>query len=692
MHIKLFILLFILSASLNANILIDTDSTYKFPQTLNNSKNTLNGSTIESIYNKAIILLDEYKLDESEKLFNESLKLFKTTNNFEYIGNCYHHLGIISEIRSDFNEAIEYYNKAIDTYKVIDFKQGLANSYNNIGIIYCINEQYEKGLEYYFKSLEIEEQTNNLEGISYSYGNIGLVYRKIGNIKKAIEYYNKSLELKITLNDKHGMSITYGNLGSLYTKLDSIEKALTLFDLSYELNLQTNNQEGQAYALHNIGDAHVLNENYTEAIEYFQKSLQIRESLGDEKGITSSLYSLAEANYYLKRHKQFRYAIDSSYLLAQKLDNNDFILKILFLYYEYYLSINNNVEALRYLQEYTENKIKIDEKARIEQILEMQARFDTEKKELEIKEKDSRISRLEREKEIQELKIANDRLLKAFLISILSLILIIAFIVYKRYKLKARLNLILSDKNIQLEEANATKNKFFSIISHDLSNYASVIESVSGMIERKHKMMSAEMLEKNLQTLNNSAIKNKQLIRSLLEWALAQSKRITLDPKFINANEFCLSVITSLKDIAKEKDIELVFVIKENFKFYADKNTIETVLRNLISNAIKFSNNNSNIEIFANLLDNKAEFKVKDYGIGIKNEDIEKLFRVDVNPKSIGKSQNKGTGFGLILCNEFVKINGGTILVFSELNKFTEFSFYLPLKPYFDGKNQDNNS
>jgi signal transduction histidine kinase len=684
MRFIIFIYIFIITSESNANLLITANLNGQSTLFFNNVSKNNNSSKNESTYNKAISLLDEYKLDESEKLFNESLKIFQATNNLEYIGHCYHNLGIISEIRSEFNEAIEYYNKAINAYQIIDYKQGLANSYNNLGIIYCINEQYENGLEYYLKSLELEEQTNNLEGISYSYGNIGLVYRKIGNIEKAIEYYNKSLELKRKLNDKHGMAITYGNLGSLYTKIDSIKKALILFDLSYELNLETNNQEGQAYALHNIGDAYILNGNYNEAISYFQKSLQIRESLGDEKGMTSSLYSLAEANYYLKRYNLFHYAIDSSYSLAKKLNQNDFILKTLFLYYEYNLAINNNVEALRYLQEYTEKKLKIDEDARTEQILEMQARFDTEKKELEIKEKDSRISRLEKEKEIQKLKIKNDRLLKLFLVSILILIITIAFIVYKRYKLKTKINLILKEKNIELEEANATKNKFFSIISHDLSNYASLIESVSGMIERKHKMMTPEILENNLVTLNNSANKNKQLIKSLLEWAIAQSKKITLEPKYIDVTEFCLDVISSLENIAKEKNIELQLIIKENFNFYADRNTTETVLRNLISNAIKFSHNKSIIEIIANTINDKAEFIVKDYGIGIKEEDIQKLFRVDVNTKSIGNSPNKGTGFGLILCKEFIKINAGTIQAYSEINKSTEFRFYLPLKPIKD--------
>jgi tetratricopeptide (TPR) repeat protein len=123
MRFIIFIYIFIITSESNANLLITANLNGQSTLFFNNVSKNNNSSENESTYNKAISLLDEYKLDESEKLFNESLKIFQATNNLEYIGHCYHNLGIISEIRSEFNEAIEYYNKAINAYQIIDYCQ-----------------------------------------------------------------------------------------------------------------------------------------------------------------------------------------------------------------------------------------------------------------------------------------------------------------------------------------------------------------------------------------------------------------------------------------------------------------------------------------------------------------------------------------------------------------------------------------
>jgi signal transduction histidine kinase len=634
-----------------------------------------------SYYEEGIDLLDDYELDGSRENLKKALEIFLSEKKFKSIGNCYQNLGIIAEIESEFDLAIENYNLAIDNYIKIDFKSGLADAYNNLGIVYCINAQYEKGLDYYFRSLSIEEELDNEEGIAYSYGNIGLVYRKMNNNDKAIEYYNKSLEIKKRIQDKHGMAITYNNLGSLYVRVDSVDRAIELFNFAYQLNLDTENTEGQAYSLHNIGDALNAKSDYVKAIPYLEKSLEIRSKLNDEKGMTSSLYSLAEAYLNTNNYDKFSSHIKRSYDLSYKLNLSEFILKSNWIYYEYYSILGNDNLALLYLEEFVRIKKEVDEQERSNQILEMQARFDVDKKERELFEKDNQILVLEKEKKISDLQMAQDRLLKVFLLITVVLVLIIVFILYKRYRNRTRVNQILEEKNTQLEEANATKNKFFSIISHDLSNYASVIESLSGMITRKHSQMDGEILSKNLITLNKSAIENKNMIRSLLDWALAQSRKIKTNPQLLKATEYCTSVTSSLQNIASEKSISLKVFIENDFAFFADKNTMETVLRNLISNAIKFSENSSEINIYAT--QNKqgmAEFVVRDFGIGMSQEDASKLFRLDVNPNTIGNNPNKGTGFGLILCKEFVQMNNGSIYVKSELGKGSDFVFILPLK------------
>lgn len=633
-----------------------------------------------NIYIQAEKLLNEYELDKAEKLFMQALKAFISEKRNKEAGNCYNNLGIIYEMNSNNKLAIENYFSAIKYYQKADYQPGLADSYNNLGIVFCINHQYDAGLKYYLKSLDIEEELGNEEGISYSYGNIGLVYRKMENIPKAIEYYNKSLFIKTKLNDKKGMAITYGNLGSIYVKIDSIKLALNFFNNALKLNEQIDNREGYGYALHNIGDALIIQGEYYKALDFLLRALNIRTEIGDEKGQISSLYSIAEAYFKLGNSEQFiDYAI-KCYEKAQQSNQQEILLKLTYLYYEFYQSKNNNAKALEYLEKYVELKNDIEEQIRVEKILEMQAKFDTEEKELEIAEQDSRIIHLEQEKQIQSLKIRNDRLFKIFLIATIVFIIAITYILFKRNRFKTKMNDILSSKNRELEETNATKNKFFSIISHDLSNYAAAMETVSGMIKRKYKLMDTDLLEQNIETLNNSAVLNKKVIKNLLDWAMAQSRRIKLCPDYHNLSALVTELTATLESIASSKSIKIVITVDSHIEVFADINTIQTVLRNLISNAIKFSPENSEIHILGRIVNNKAEIVIRDFGYGIKADELGLLFKPDVNPKQIGTPENKGTGFGLILCKEFVKMNNGEIYAQSEFGKGTDFVFTLPIK------------
>ncbi|MDD3741721.1 MAG: tetratricopeptide repeat protein, partial [Bacteroidales bacterium] len=448
-----YILIPIIILCVHVNGLYSADTTKLFNNNTKISK--YNQDMAVAYYLEAEELLNEYKLPESEKLFRKALKSFLAEFRFKEAADCYSNLGIICEMNSTNQLSIDNYFLAIEFYKKADYKPGLADSYNNLGIVYCINQQYEDGLKYYLKSLEIEEELDNEAGISYSYGNIGLVYRKMDNIPKAIEYYNKSLSIKTRLNDKKGMAITYGNLGSIYVKMDSINKAMIYFENALNLNEQIGNKEGQAYALHNIGDALVLDGDYSKAVDYLNKALSIRTEIGDEKGQTSSLYSLAEAYFKMENSVEFLHFADECYNLAQKAEQKEISLKLLYLYYLFYQSEQNLEKALKYLEQYTELKLEIDEHIRAEQILEMQARFDTEKKELEIAEKDAKILNLEQQKQIQKLRIRNDRLIKIFLIVIVVFIVIITYVLFKRNKDKTKMNSILTEKNQELEEANA---------------------------------------------------------------------------------------------------------------------------------------------------------------------------------------------------------------------------------------------
>lgn len=232
----------------------------------------------------------------------------------------------------------------------------------------------------------------------------------------------------------------------------------------------------------------------------------------------------------------------------------------------------------------------------------------------------------------------------------------------------------------ELKESNRTKDKFFSIIAHDLKNPFSSLMGFSDLLLKNHKKYDEVKREQAIKLINSSSKKIFNLLENLLTWSRSQSDRIKFSPEEIKIKTLIDEIVFLAQPTAKNKSIELLDDIKEDLSVYADKNMINTVLRNLIMNAIKFTRKNGTVIVSA-VKTKKQDFieiSVSDTGIGIPKDRINDLFLLDKNKSSPGTEDESGTGLGLILCKEFVKKNKGEIWVESKENKGSKFTFTLP--------------
>ncbi len=256
-------------------------------------------------------------------------------------------------------------------------------------------------------------------------------------------------------------------------------------------------------------------------------------------------------------------------------------------------------------------------------------------------------------------------------------------------ELTARINaaLSLSDafkrikaQNEELILLNSTKNKFFSIISHDLRGSFGAIMLLSDMLCENLKSYNAEEIEDHLKLICNSSKSVYNLVENLLDWSRSQMNKIEYIPEEIDFEQTINEVIEVLGPQAKNKSITLTSNINSSKQLITDKNILKTVLRNLISNAIKFTqpSGNISIQVISNELD--IVFSVIDNGIGIKEEVINRLFKINEKVITRGTANETGTGLGLLLCKEFVDKLGGRIWVESREEKGSTFKFTIPLK------------
>ncbi len=231
----------------------------------------------------------------------------------------------------------------------------------------------------------------------------------------------------------------------------------------------------------------------------------------------------------------------------------------------------------------------------------------------------------------------------------------------------------------ELKELNATKDKFFSIIAHDLKGPFNSILGFSDLLLENYRDLDGDTLEKSLQAIHGASNQAYALLENLLLWSRAQTGRVDYNPEVIYLQEKVLENIRLLKFQANKKNIQLTSNIPSNLKVLADRNMMGTIMRNLLTNAIKFTNRNGKIEVSAIVKNQQVEISVADNGIGIPKENFDKIFCIDSKTSTPGTEKEKGSGLGLILCKEFAERNGGKIWVESELEKGSTFRFTIPV-------------
>lgn len=263
--------------------------------------------------------------------------------------------------------------------------------------------------------------------------------------------------------------------------------------------------------------------------------------------------------------------------------------------------------------------------------------------------------------------------------------LVVSEVFDKRKKISGRLLTFfditqLKKNEKELSELNATKDKFFSIIAHDLRNPFFGIMGLAEILADQTEDISPEEKEVMIKEIKELSTNTYQMLENLLDWSRQQTGRMKFHPEVIVLEDVIEENIAHLYKSAELKKINLTSRVFPGCKVFADVNMINTVMRNLVSNAIKFTPQTGTITIGCRDLNDKIEIQVCDNGVGMDEKILEQLFKLDKTVKTIGTSGEKGTGLGMVLCKEFVEKNGGGIWAESELGKGTTIYFSLPKK------------
>lgn len=622
-------------------------------------------------------------------------------------------LGTIYWHRGNFNHALDYHLQALNLYDEMGDETGIATAQTNIGQIFLEQGYYERATDYLFRALLLYEKGGNMHGMAEVLNNLGVISETQKDFDQAEKFHLQSLAIKQELDDIIGISLSYNNLGLVFQGKQMFEKAMEFFMLALDIREDLGDNRQIANTVRNIGFLYYLMNDNNNSGRFLNRSLQLYSEVDDNNGIARTYNLLGRLHLQTGETDLSRDYFNHSLTTAKELEQNNLITENYSGLAELMASIGDYRMAYDYQQKIIFLKDSIYNNDSFRKTVEIQQMYDHERKESEME------LNLKNE-QINFLSSQRDRLLRNFLIAGVVLVLISLFLLYNRFLIAKNANSLLEQQkneitltneklislnhnlieqkkkseelNQQLQfsnqklqdseknliEINSTKDKFFSIISHDLRNPFAAIVSFSRILKRDIENLTVEELHELALELDKSVLKINNLLENLLQWSRTQTGKIKYQPEYIAIHEIVKENLNLFKNNAREKRITLIDRVDDNTPVWADPNMTDTVIRNLLSNALKYTNEGGRIVINSEFRDHKVFISVEDNGVGMSEVNKNKIFRVDTLHSTYGTMDEKGSGLGLLLCKEFVEKQGGEITFESELNKGSTFTFSLP--------------
>ncbi len=604
-----------------------------------NNKDKIYARGLE-LLGKAKYYLSEYDsaiffLQKADSLFIVLGNQTKNAEILEKIGSCYY------SGKAEYDKAMKYYLKSFDIRDKIQDTLGIAYLLNNIANIYYKQNLRDKARQTYKQALLYAKHTKDKKIYSIILNNLGAEYAYIKEYDTALFYYFKALELKKQLDNPISLAVTYGSIGSIYKSMGKLSEAEKYYQTALKI-LRTKNKYYYAVILNKLADIYIKENKYTQAIDTLNQALQIANQI--------NVLLIKEKAYKKLAHI---YELKHDYKKAYK-----------------FLLIYTNIHDTLFNQQ------------RDKVINELRLKYETDK---QLKENEL----LKKKNEIKELQITKQRIKLRLAIALVFVFFTLTLLFLVRYRYKQKFAKLLELKNEELAEINRklieseqklkkeiqTKNKFFSIIGHDIRNPLSALPLVTENLENNFEQLPEDKKKYYISSINKTIQNLLYLVENLLTWAKAQSGRFQINKSEFNLHQLVQENINLFMLEIQKKELNVVNNIPKDIIVNSDINIINTVIRNLLSNAIKFTPIGGSI-IFDIKSDNdKYIVSIRDTGIGISKQDIKKLFRIDVDAKKIGNSSEKGTGLGLIIIKEFLNILGEDINVESTEGQGSVFSF-----------------
>lgn len=577
---------------------------------------------------EAVFWLSTYSISPEEKL-NHAIKLLEmaiNSNQTAYIIKAKCRIGVAHRYLGNLGTALKYlFESANDAIGLEDQQAFLAEIYAEISTCYTQNGDSENALIYNSKAINILRQTGNDQELAISLLNTGYDYYLIENYDSAMAYYNESEPIFRRIGMDLGLAYITGNRALVFWKQGNSQKAKQDLFRAIEMLKPMADVYGMSDYFNQLARIYIQENAFNEALNFANQSLLMAKAEGLKEQIR-----------------------DSYYLMSKSLEE-----------------MEDYKNAMWYQKQYFAYKDSIQNLETTQRLANLRTEFEVGQKQVEVD------VLLEQRRVNQLIMIAGGVVLVFFVV--------LMAIIYSYAVARKKLNKQLEEQKDALLLLNQTKDKFFSIISHDLRgpvNSLYGLSKVSGLYLNEGRVEDANSM---ISRMGESIDRLTNLLDDLLNWALQQRGHFPYSPEKLALIGLLNDVLDMFKEAALAKKINLSYEGGEEMFLFVDKQATSTIFRNLLNNAIKFTPKGGSITISSKKEDQMAVISVRDSGVGIPKEKLEELFNFEQTMSTKGTSGEVGLGLGLQLVSEFITLNEGKIEVESEPTKGTTFIVRLPL-------------
>lgn len=584
------------------------------------------------LLNKLVSEIRNTEITKAENLADEALRLSMVLNYQVGAAQALEHAGWIFYRKGEYGKAYNQSMQALRVYEKINDQTGVSRALITMAVVHYEHNQFDMGIGNMKRAYEINARHNDFKGMMRCLSNLAYGYIQLKDVDSADYYMRKSLEVSKNVDDDYLYAYALRCLGDIDALRGDFKKSLDHYYEAFKLVSSEKHAYLYSSILNRVGIAHNQLGKYNKALTYLQDNLALTQKFS-YKELRAQTYKALSDTYARKKDIPRAYDFQTRFL-----------------------QLNDSLHSEREQQ----------------QIALLQSKFESELKQ-------AQIDVLTAEAQVQTGEIKSQRAWMYFYTGCISLLMLLAFVLFYNYRYTWKSKRRLEEKNDaierqaqQLRYLNATKDKLFSVISHDLRSPLSSLKALmelvgtAGLTQQEFVNITIA-LKRNLDTVHAD-------LDNLLMWAQTQLKGLQPFPSNVDVRQLVDEKFRLFTEAAESKCIRLINNVDDNIFVFVDKNHIGSVIRNLLANAIKFNPTGGSVTVSTVIVENNCEITIEDSGIGISADDIDKLFDAQTHFTRLGTNKEKGVGIGLLLTKEFVETNNGSISVSSELGKGTRFT------------------